>query len=152
MEKNNLIPGKDIFFIFSNDANHYGEDFDNAPYGMNEEAHRIATGNDKRIADNTFNGTVSREKIISLSEELWPEAGVNKNCPLWCGRYRVVFGLLTVNKLAIDTGKNLNGEVYKYSDTWTGGVLPVKGTDMGITAPYSLRHWVGFFSAGFYLK
>ena len=152
MEKNNLIPGKDIFFIFSNDANHYGEDFDNAPYGMNEEAHRIATGNDKRIADDTFNGTVFREKIISLSEELWPEAGVNKNCPLWCGRYPVVFGLLTVNKLAIDTGKNLNGEVYKYSDTWTGGVLPVKGTDMGITAPYSLRHWVGFFSAGFYLK
>jgi hypothetical protein len=31
-------------------------------------------------------------------------------------------------------------------------VLPVKGTSMGITAPYSLKHWVGFLSAGFYME
>ena len=43
------------------------------------------------------------------------------------------------------------GKLFKYSDTWTEGVLTVKGTKMGITAPYSLKHWVGFLSAGFYL-
>jgi len=152
MKSNKLVPGKDIFFLFSNDANHYGEDFDNSPYGMDEAAHLIATENDKRIANESFNGIITTEKLVGLSERLWPEAGVNKNCPLWCGRYPVVFGLLTLNKIIIQSSRNITGEVFKYSDTWTGGVLPVKGTGMGITAPYSLHHWVGFFSAGFYLE
>lgn len=152
IKENNLVPGKDIFFLISNDANHYGEDFDNSPYGMNEDAHQVATNNDKRIADETFNGTITLEKIVNLSEELWPEAKVNKNCPLWCGRYPVVFGLLTVNKLANDVGRELTGKVFEYSDTFTGGVLPFKESTMGITAPYSLKHWCGIFSAGFYIK
>jgi len=69
---------------------------------------------------------------------------------VWEVRYCI--WLLTVNNIVNDVGKKLNGKVFKYSDTWTGGVLPVKGTMMGITASYSLRHWVGFFSAGFYLE
>ena len=152
IKENNLKLGKDIFFLISNDANHYGEDFDNLPYGMNEDAHRIATSNDKRIADETFSNITIKDKIKNFSNELWTEAGVNKNCPLWCGRYPIVFGLFTINKIVGGFGKKLYGTVFKYSDTWTGGVLPVKGTEMGITAPYSLKHWVGFLSAGFYLK
>jgi AmmeMemoRadiSam system protein B len=149
---NSLKFGKDIFFLISNDANHYGEDFNNLPYGLDEEAHRIATDNDKRIASETFNGAITQDKIKNFSNELLPEAGVNQNCPLWCGRYPIVFGLLTINKIANETGMNINGKVFKYSDTWTGGVLPFKGIEMGITAPYSLKHWVGFLSAGFYLE
>ncbi len=152
VKKNNLKPGKDIFFLISNDANHYGEDFNNQPYGLDEKAHTLATEKDKRIADETFNGLVTQEKIKNFSNKLWPEAGVNQNCPLWCGKYPIVLGLLTINKIVSETGKELTGKVFKYSDTWTGGVLPVKGTKMGITAPYSLKHWVGFLSAGFYLK
>jgi MEMO1 family protein len=151
-KENNLKPGKDIFFLISNDASHYGEDFDNQPYGLNEEAHKTATDNDKRIAGETFNGLISRDKIKNFSYELWPEAGVNQNCPLWCGRYPIVLGLLTVNKIADQTGSKLTGKVFKYSDTWTEGVLQFKGSKMGITAPYSLKHWVGFISAGFYAE
>ena len=152
VKENNLKLGKDIFFLFSNDANHYGEDFDNYPYGLNEEAHSVAVANDKRIANEVFNGTITKNSIQKLSDELWPEAGVKQDCPLWCGRYAVVFGLLTVSKVVNESGKKLSGKVFKYSDTWTGGVLPEKGTSMGITAPYSLKHWVGFLSAGFYLE
>ena len=152
VKQNNLKLGKDIFFLFSNDANHYGEDFDNHPYGLNEEAHSVAVANDKRIANEVFNGTITKNSIQKLSDELWPEAGIEQDCPLWCGRYAVVFGLLTVSKVVNESGKKLSGKVFKYSDTWTGGVLPVKGTSMGITAPYSLKHWVGFLSAGFYLE
>jgi len=152
VKENNLKLGKDIFFLFSNDANHYGEDFDNHPYGLTEEAHNVAVANDKRIADQIFNGTVTKNRIQKLSDELWPEAGVKQDCPLWCGRYAIVFGLLTVSKVVNGNGKKLSGKVFKYSDTWTGGVLPVKGTMMGITAPYSPKHWVGFLSAGFYLE
>ena len=152
VKENNLKLGNDIFFLFSNDANHYGEDFDNHPYGLNEEAHKVAVVNDKRIANEVFNGTITKNRIQELSDELWPEAGIKQDCPLWCGRYAVVFGLLTVNKIVNANGKKLSGKVFKYSDTWTGGVLPVKGTEMGITAPYSLKHWVGFLSAGFYIE
>ena len=151
VKENNLIMGKDIFFLFSNDANHYGEDFDNHPYGLNETAHNVAVANDKRIVDKAFTGTVTESRIKKLSDELWPEAGIRQDCPLWCGRYSVVFGLLTVKKIVNENGKKLSGKVFCYSDTWTGGVLSVKGTGMGINAPYSLKHWVGFFSAGFYL-
>lgn len=152
----NLVLGKDIFFLISNDANHYGEDFDNQPYGMDEDAQKTATDNDKRIAAENFNGTVTKDKIKNLSGELWPEAGMTQSaaadCPLWCGRYPIVFGLLTINKIVTGTGGKLTGKLFHYSDTWTEGVLPIKGTNMGITAPYSLRHWVGFLSAGFYLE
>ena len=149
----NLKLGKDIFFLISNDANHYGEDFDNRLYGIDEKAHRIATDIDKQVADETFNGIITSEKIKSFTEKLWPEAGVNVSCPLWCGRYPVVFGLLTIIKVAnAVTGKKTEGKVFKYSDTYTGGVLSFRESKMGITAPFSLKHWVGFLSAGFYLK
>jgi AmmeMemoRadiSam system protein B len=151
IKSNNYTLGKDIFFLMSNDANHYGEDFDNEPYGLDEQAHKTATENDKRIADENLNGTITKEKIKNLSNELWPEAGVNKSCPLWCGRYPVVFGLMTVNNIVSKvSNKKIRGKVFKYSDTFTGGVIPVKGKMMGTTAPFSLKHWVGFFSAGIY--
>jgi len=151
-KENNLKLGVDIFFLISNDANHYGEDFDNLPYGMSEEAHNVATTNDKRIANKIFNGFLTKDKLRSFTGDLWPETGVSKECPLWCGRYSIVFGLLTVDKIVKGMGKKLDGKVFKYSDTFTEGVLPFKGSKMGITAPFSLKHWCGFFSAGFYTE
>ena len=50
------------------------------------------------------------------------------------------------------SGKNLDGKLFDYSDSWTEGVIPIKHTHMGLTAPFSLKHWVGYASAGFYLK
>ncbi|MEJ2105429.1 MAG: AmmeMemoRadiSam system protein B [Ignavibacteriaceae bacterium] len=142
-KENKLELGKDIFFLFSNDANHYGEDFDNQPYGLDEKAHSVATANDKRIAEKIFNGVESKDKIKNLSEELWPEAGFCNDCPLWCGRYPIVLGLLTVNKIVNANGKLLNGNLFNYSDTWTEGVLPVKGTEMGITKKMKIPHCWG---------
>ncbi len=151
IKSKNYVLGKDIFFLMSNDANHYGEDFDNEPYGLDEQAHKTATENDKRIANENLDGTITKEKIKNLSDQLWPEAGINKSCPLWCGRYPVVFGLMTINKIVNKvSGKKITGKVFKYGDTFTGGVIPVKGTMMGTTAPFSLKHWVGFLSVGIY--
>jgi hypothetical protein len=49
------------------------------------------------------------------------------------------------------TGKGLAGTLFKYSDTYSEGVLPLTKTGMGTTAPFSLRHWVSFCSIGYYL-
>ena len=60
-----------------------------------------------------------------------------------------MFGLLTISKIVNETGKKMTGKVFKYSNTWTEVVLSVKGTKIGISAPYSLKHSVGVYLPGF---
>ncbi len=152
IKENKLKLGKDIFFLISTDADHYGKDFDNAPFGEDKKAHKQATDLDKKIAAKTFNGLLTNERLKYLTGELWQSKN-KKPKTLWCGRYPVPFGLLTTSKITKSLlNKNLNGQVLKYSDTYTEGVIPIKGTHLGLTAPFSLKHWVGFLSAGFYLK
>ncbi len=153
IKQNNLKLGKDIFFLISTDADHYGRDFDNIPYGEDKKAHAEATANDLRIAKETFNGILSNDKIKNLTKELWGKPTDNPPSPVWCGKFSVPFGLLATSKIIKDvSNKNLSGELFKYSDTWTEGVIPIKHTNLGTTAPFSLKHWCGWLSAGFYLK
>ena len=152
IKENKLILGRDIFFLFSTDADHYGKDFDNIPFGDDKNAHKEATDLDKKIASNTFNGLLTNDKLKYLTSELWDTQN-KKSKTLWCGRYPVPFGLLTTSKITKSLfEKNLTGQVFKYSDTYTEGVIPIKDTHLGLTATFSLKHWVGFLSAGFYLK
>lgn len=144
IEENKLRLGCDIFFLISSDANHYGADFNNIPFGEDSTAHVRATGQDRRIANDYIAGSVEPERVRKLTEEL-------KNV-VWCGKFSIPVGLLTAEKIVENrTGKKLSGKVISYSDTFTEGVLPVKGTKMGTTAPFSFKHWCGFFSAGFWV-
>lgn len=153
IKKNNLTPGKDIFFLISSDANHYGVDFSNVPWGENAEAHQKGTEIDKSISERYFSGKIDRDKINKLTDELWTNLPDGKAALSWCGRFSIPFGLLTTQKTILAaTGKTMAGCLLKYSDTWTEGVLPVKNTTLGLTAPFSLKHWVGFLSAGFYME
>jgi len=151
---NNLKIGKDIFFLISTDANHYGKDFNNNLFGKGEQAHNLGTINDKKIAKAFLSKKISKNKIERLTLAL--DGKINKDFKkaLWCGRYSIPFGMLVtlkvVNKIFPD--KHLEGKILRYSDTYSEGVLPVKKSGYGITAPFSLEHWVGFLSAGFYLK
>ncbi|MGE5313635.1 MAG: AmmeMemoRadiSam system protein B [Acidobacteriota bacterium] len=150
MRANKLVPGKDIFFLISNDANHYGEDFGNTPYGMDANAHRRATENDRRIINEHLVGGINEAGIKKLTNELWPDSTQAKLIPLWCGRYPMTLGLLTVTNVLTEVGAGrLNGTLYKYSDTFTEKVLPVKNTSMGLTAVFSYKHWCGWFTEGF---
>jgi len=153
IKQNNLTLGKDIFFLISTDADHYGRDFDNIPFGEDEKAHQSATDYDKKIAKETFNGLLTKDKIVNLTKDLWGTPKDNPPSPLWCGKYSVPFGLLALEKI-IDkiTGRELTGTFFKYSDSWTEGVIPIIHTNLGTTAPFSLKHWCGWLSAGFYLK
>ena len=153
INENKLEVGKDIFFLISNDANHYGEDFNNSPYGMDAVAHKIATDNDRRIIDENLSGKINQGRIVTLTKELWPGVDENKTIPIWCGRYPVVFGLMILGQILEEVyGKSLEGELFEYSDTFTEKVLPVKNTSMGLTAPFSYRHWCGWFTLGLYVN
>ncbi len=142
---NHLVPGKDIAFLISSDADHYGEDFNNSPYGEDARAHEEATANDRRIAHTDLDGVLTADKVRDLTVQL-------KDI-VWCGKYSVPFGLLTSEKIMSRLGgKKLTGNVLRYSDSYTESVLPLKGTGMGTTAPASYKHWCGWLSAAFYLN
>lgn len=148
----NLKLGEDIFFLISNDANHYGEDFSNSPYGLDANAHKVATENDQRIIKQDLVNTITKEKIYQTAKDILPDTS-GKYVPLWCGRYPIVFGLMTISKVVKATDdKYLYGKLFKYSDTFTEKVLPVKNTSMGLTAVFSYKHWCGWFTEGFYLN
>jgi AmmeMemoRadiSam system protein B len=148
----NLKLGEDIFFLISNDANHYGEDFSNSPYGMDANAHKLATENDVRIINQDLVNKISNEKIYQTAKDILPDSS-NKFTPLWCGRYPIILGLMTISKVVkVTDDKVLFGKLFKYSDTFTEKVLPVKNTSMGLTAVFSYKHWCGWFTEGFYLN
>jgi MEMO1 family protein len=149
---NKLVPGKDIFFLISNDANHYGEDFSNAPYGMDANAHTRATENDRRIIKENLEAEITEAGIKKLTKEIWPDSTTKKPIPLWCGRYPMTLGLLTVTKILNELGLgSMNGQLFKYSDSFSEKVLPIKNTSMGLTAVFSYKHWCGWFTEGFYI-
>ncbi len=150
IKKNNLKLGKDIFFLISNDADHYGKDFNNAPFGVNKKAHDKAVSMDREIAEKYIGAEINKTDLKNLTKAIWPNK--EKIIPLWCGRYPIVFGLLTITKTVNGLGKKLKGKLFKYSDSRSEWVLPIKNTNLGTTAPFSYEHWCGFFSAGFYAE
>jgi len=151
LKENHLKVGRDIFFLISADANHYGKAFNNTVYGEDQKAHELGTARDKKIAYSFLNGEMTGEKIRGLTSELWGKTYRDYKDTVWCGKYSIPFGMLTVlHLMKKGTGKKLTGKILLYSDTYTEGVIPLKKPGFGITAPFSLKHWVGFFSTTFY--
>ena len=90
IKKSQLVPGRDIFFLCSSDANHYGRDFNNVPFGEDSAAHARGIGQDRQIADKFLSGTIDIKRIRNFTK-------VMKNI-VWCGKFSIPFGLLTVEK------------------------------------------------------
>ena len=152
MKENSLRPGQDIFFLISADANHYGKDFGNIPFGEDEKAHQLGTAQDQRFAQAAFSGPLNDNKIRNLTQALWGATYLDYGNTYWCGKYDIPFGLLTIKKtIHKAAGRGLNGNVIRYSDSYSEGVIPLKKAGFGITAPFSLKHWVGYVAAGFCL-
>jgi len=142
MRERNLLPGEDIVFLISADANHYGDDFNNSPFGQDKRAHSAGIALDRELIRDHLSGPLTPDKVKDLQK------GMKK--VLWCGRYSIPFGTLSVVKTMWKLREAaVRSTPLRYSDTYTEGVLPLQGTGMGITAPFSLKHWVGFFSAAF---
>ncbi|MGE5340352.1 MAG: AmmeMemoRadiSam system protein B [Candidatus Omnitrophota bacterium] len=154
MKEKNLALGKDIFFLISADANHYGPDFNNTVYGDDEKAHQTAIDRDKKIADTYLAGAMSPDKVKGLTGELWGKTYKDFKDSYWCGKYSIPFGLLTVMQVLkqLEINTPITGQILKFSDTYSDGVLPLKKPGCGITAPFSLKHWVDFLSAGYYFE
>jgi MEMO1 family protein len=154
MKEKHLEPGKGVFFLISADANHYGKDFNNTAFGDGLQAHEKGTAYDRKLVDTCLQGTVSTRKLQDLSAQLWGKDFKGSGDTVWCGKYSIPFGLLTVDSLTkkLFPDKRLAGRLLLYTDTYSEGALPIENTSMGVTNPATLEHWVGFFSAGFCLQ
>jgi AmmeMemoRadiSam system protein B len=154
MKENHLKPGKDIFFLISADANHYGKDFNNLHFGEGEEAHKKAVAHDRRLVKDYLEGLISTKKLKGLSKKLWGKHFKDYGDVVWCGQYSIPFGLLTVEHLTkkLSPGKHLNGRLFLYSDSYTDDQSPTDNTGLGRNKQSTLGHWVGYFSAGYYLQ
>ncbi len=135
--------GEDLKILISTDTTHYGPDFNYQPYGVGEEAHRKATARDIYLGRELLSGVLTEEKVSGFYREV-VGGGIT-----WCGRYTVSFALLTLKRLAEMEGKQLKGYPLRYGDSYTLGVLPLKGLGIGLTAPFSLSHWVGYWAIGY---
>ena len=153
MNIHHLKAGKDIFFLISSDGNHYGKDFNNSPFGEGEKAWETALKLDQRLISSYLTGVMDSKKVEGLTQELWGETFLDYRNTYWCGKYSIPFGLLTIEKIMkLFLNEKIIGRLFRFSDTYSEGVLPLKKTGMGTTAPFSLRHWVSFFSIGYYLE
>jgi len=154
MNDRGLSLGKDVFVLISADANHYGKDFNNLHFGEGAAAHQKATAHDRALIDTYLQGASSTAKLRGLTEQLWGTDFKDYGRVVWCGQYPIPFGLLTVGHLTerLSPGKRLTGRLLLYSDSYTEGLSPAGDIGLGLNAPSSLEHRVGFFSAGFYLE
>ncbi len=98
MRANSLKPGRDIVFLISADANHYGRDFDNIPFGEDEKAHARGTDQDRRFARALCDGPLGEQKILALTQALWGATYLDPRNTYWCGKYDIPFGLLAILK------------------------------------------------------
>ncbi len=148
LREKNLQLGRDAVILVSADANHYGPDFQNTCFGEGEAGHRAATANDRRLIRDHLEGPLSARRLQALAGELWGATPRDGGRTTWCGKFSIPLGLLVADRVArAALGRPLRGRLLRYGDTCSLGVLPLAGDGFGITAPFSLRHWVGFFSA-----
>jgi AmmeMemoRadiSam system protein B len=153
IKKNHLKIGSDILFLISADANHYGKAFDNVVFGEDQMAHQRGTDSDLMITNQFLTGEITQKKISGLTGKLWGKTYKDYSDRVWCGKFSIPFGLLTITKVIKNIyQKDLYGKLIIYTDSYTEGVLPIKKPGYGITAPFSLKHWVGFFSSVYYIK
>ncbi|HEK85008.1 MAG: AmmeMemoRadiSam system protein B [Candidatus Saccharicenans sp.] len=152
MKEHNLTAGKDIFFLISADGNHYGKDFNNLAFGEGQEAWEKARAFDRQLIANYMTGIIDDKKIAGLTTEFWGKTYLDYKNSYWCGKYSIPFGLLTIEKvIKKNLNKEIKGQLFGYSDSYSEGVLPLRKIGLGTTAPFSLRHWVSYAAIGYYL-
>ena len=141
-------PGRDLGLLISADAVHYGcEGWGGggyAPFGCDEAGHAAGRTQDVTLAEATLAGPLDDQGIADFVRLVWnPEHAQDPLHPYritWCGIYTIPFGLT----VAARWQDGLEGTLLRYGDSVTDGKLAVSGTRLGVTAPNTLGHWVGY--------
>ncbi|TSA26497.1 MAG: AmmeMemoRadiSam system protein B [Bacteroidetes bacterium] len=154
MDSEDLEWMKDIAFVISNDAVHYGCEnwggYDMAPYGCGQEGYEKAVSHEKEIIDNCLTGGIVKMNIKRFQQYTVQDTNFRIYKWTWCGRFSVPFGLLTAFYLQQHTKTYPpSGTLIDYSTSIDHPILPVEDLGMGITAPANIKHWVGYAAIGY---
>jgi AmmeMemoRadiSam system protein B len=155
MREERLGWGTDIALVSSTDAVHYGDEGwggkNFARYGVDADGYAKALAHEERILRDCFEGDLDPKKVERFTRYTLAEHDHREYKWTWCGRYSVPFGLLTAWHLrrALD-GLPLVGTVLGYTTSLEDQRIKVDDLDgMGVTAPATLRHWVGYAAVGY---
>jgi MEMO1 family protein len=147
--------GREYAIVISTDAVHYGDEEwggrNFADFGADEAGYRQAVAYERTIIDECLTGDITPEKIERFTKYTVRGDDFREYKWTWCGRYSVPFGLLTAYRLQqfLDT-EPLHGTLVGYGTSIDGrGHIPVNDLGMGVTAPATIRHWVGYASVGY---
>lgn len=145
----NLLLGKDLAIVISNDAIHYGDrdwgGSNMAPFGVDSAGTARVIQKEMEIISNCLEGDLNAEKIKRFNQYTVEEADFKEYKWTWCGRYAVPFGLMLGNKLNnLIEQHALMGTLIDYRSSLHNPHIDVSDIGMGTTAPANQRHWVGY--------
>ena len=155
MDEERLEWGADITLVSSTDAVHYGDEGwggkNFAIYGVDAKGYAKALAHEQRIMRDCFEGTLTPDRIERFTRYTLLDNDHREYKWTWCGRYSVPFGLLTAWHLQqLRDALPLAGTVLGYTTSLEDQRIKVDDLDgMGVTAPATLRHWVGYAAVGF---
>jgi len=147
--------GSDIALVSSTDAVHYGDEGwggrNFARYGVDAGGYASALAHERQIIDDCFRGDLRPDRIESFTRYTLADHDHREYKWTWCGRYSVPVGLLTAWHLQQSLrAPPLTGTCLGYTTSLEDQRIAVDDLDgMGVTAPATLRHWVGYAAVGF---
>jgi len=147
--------GRDVAFVMSTDAVHYGDEdwggSNYAFYGCDDKGLKAAKEHEMEIINGSLTGTMDPKKARKFTQFTLREEDYKAYKWTWCGRYSVPFGLLTVMKMqAEESGKPLEGIFIGYGTSLDEPRLKVSDLGMGKTANATMHHWVGYAGISYY--
>ncbi len=155
MNDERLEWGTDIALLSSTDAVHYGDEGwggkDFAFYGADAEGYEKALVHERRIMRDCFEGELQPERIERFTRYTLDDHDHREYKWAWCGRYSVPFGLLVAWHLQqLRRARPLTGTILGYATSVDNARVKVDDLEgMGVTAPATLHHWVGYASVGY---
>jgi AmmeMemoRadiSam system protein B len=147
--------GKDIALLASTDAVHYGDEGwggrNFALYGTDAGGYAQALLHEQRIMSDCFDGELQPDRIERFTRYTLDDHDHREYKWTWCGRYSVPFGLLVAWHLQqLRRARPLTGTILGYATSVDHAHVKVDDLEgMGVTAPATLRHWVGYASVGY---
>jgi AmmeMemoRadiSam system protein B len=149
-------PGRDVAFVCSADAVHYGDAGWGAspycPFGADLEGYRQAVEQDRRLLADHLTGPVEPERLKGFLYRCVEPGDVTRYRITWCGRFSIPFGLQVADRVTRElAGRPLRGTLLDYGTSVSEASLDdadLRG--MGTTAPNNLHHFVGYPAVGYY--
>ena len=140
----------DIGIVISSDAVHYGDEdwggSNHAFYGTDSSGYRKAVAHEWEII-RSISGELKPESVRTFMNYTLQDDDYKTYKWTWCGRYSIPMGLMTSYYLGLAQEPehgSLVGVPVGYQTSIDHAPLKVDDLRMGVTAPATMRHWVGY--------